>query len=315
MSETMQNRLQHQSGAGAFPHAGYMPVDRSGKKEKDAAACGSDAPQNDQTASGLSPENVQKAEKKMLEGITQEEINEAMLEIAHSHPETVLTRQEGFDVLMMRYDSAIREVRTKLEILNEEMSLRGDSNPISSIITRRKKPQSIYEKLIRQGNEISVKSIEENLNDVAGVRVICPFQDDIYKVAKMLAQQDDITLIQVKDYIKHPKPNGYRSFHMIVEVPVFFSNEKRPMRVEVQIRTVAMDYWASLEHRMKYKKALPVETTAAIYDDLKKCADTIADTDAKMLQIRERINILEREHKATRLDEKNERPDSAVMYK
>ena len=216
---------------------------------------------------------------------------------------------------MMRYDSAIREVRTKLEILNDELSLKRDSNPISSIITRRKKPQSIYEKLIRQGNEITVSSIEENLNDVAGVRVICPFLDDIYKVAKMLAQQDDITLIQVKDYIKHPKPNGYRSFHMIVEVPVFFSNEKRPMRVEVQIRTVAMDYWASLEHRMKYKKALPMETTAAIYDDLKKCADTIADTDAKMLQIRERINVLEREHKATRPDERNERPDTAVMYK
>ena len=246
---------------------------------------------------------------------SEEDINAAVMEIAHSHPETILTRQEGFDILMMRYDSAIREVRTKLEILNDELSLKRDSNPISSIITRRKKPQSIYEKLIRQGNEITVSSIEENLNDVAGVRVICPFLDDIYKVAKMLAQQDDITLIQVKDYIKHPKPNGYRSFHMIVEVPVFFSNEKRPMRVEVQIRTVAMDYWASLEHRMKYKKALPMETTAAIYDDLKKCADTIADTDAKMLQIRERINVLEREHKATRPDERNERPDTAVMYK
>lgn len=235
--------------------------------------------------------------------------------LANQHPEAVLTRQEGFDVLMMRYDSAIREVRTKLEILNDELSLVRDSNPISSIITRRKKPLSIYEKLIRQGNEISVPSIEANLNDVAGVRVICPFLDDIYKVAKMLGQQDDIKLIQVKDYIKNPKANGYRSFHMIVEVPVFFSNEKCPMRVEVQIRTVAMDFWASLEHRMKYKKALPQETTAAIYEDLRKCASTIADTDARMLQIRKRINILERTHKATRLDEKNEKPDTAVMYK
>lgn len=309
MSEaTQESRLQHRSEPGVFSHPGlYMDP-----SEKEKAGVSAESARPESFESGKSGAE-QQADVSCPEEL--DDINAAVMEIAHSHPETILTRQEGFDVLMMRYDSAIREVRTKLEILNDELSLRRDSNPISSIITRRKKPQSIYEKLIRQGNEITVESIEKNLNDVAGVRVICPFLDDIYKVAKMLAQQDDITLIQVKDYIKHPKPNGYRSFHMIVEVPVFFSNEKRPMRVEVQIRTVAMDYWASLEHRMKYKKALPMETTAAIYDDLKKCADTIADTDAKMLQIRERINVLEREHKATRLDEKNERPDTAVMYK
>lgn len=206
-----------------------------------------------------------------------------------NHPEDVLTAFEDFDILMMRYESAIREVRTKLEILNDELSLVGDNSPISSISSRRKKPLSIYEKLIKQDNEITLDSIEENLNDVAGIRVICSFVDDIYKVARMLVQQDDITLIEVKDYIKGPKPNGYRSYHMIVEVPVFFATEKRPMRVEVQIRTVAMDFWASLEHQMRYKKDIPQYKTEEIAKELKACADTIADTDMRMLAIREKI--------------------------
>ena len=166
------------------------------------------------------------------------------------------------DILLMRYESAIREVRTKLEI---------------------------FEKLERQGDELTLSSIQENLNDVAGIRVICGFIDDIYKVAKMLARQDDVRLIQVKDYIKNPKPNGYRSYHMIIEIPVFFSDEKLPMRVEVQIRTVAMNYWASLEHKMKYKQ--DIENAAEIMDMLKECADTIAETDKKMLAIREMIPI------------------------
>ncbi|MBR3053740.1 MAG: GTP pyrophosphokinase family protein [Firmicutes bacterium] len=191
------------------------------------------------------------------------------------------------DELLMRYESAIREVRTKLEILNDELSLAGRQNPITNIISRRKKTISIFEKLVRQGDELSLKSIQENLNDVAGVRVICSFIDDIYKVARMLAQQDDVTLIEVKDYIKNPKPNGYRSYHMIIEIPVFFSNEKRPMRVEVQIRTVAMDFWASLEHRMKYKQ--DIENADEIMRELRECADTIASTDRKMMEIRDKI--------------------------
>ena len=204
--------------------------------------------------------------------------------------EDVTAKLEEYEILMMRYDSAIREVRTKLEILNDELSLTSDSSPIASISSRRKRPESILDKLIRQGNEVSLSSIEKNLNDVAGIRVICSFVDDIYKVARMLTQQDDIRLIQVKDYIKKPKPNGYRSYHMIVEVPVFFSNEKRPMRVEVQIRTVAMDFWASLEHKMRYKKDIPQDKLDRISDELKACADTIADTDMRMLSIRERIS-------------------------
>lgn len=202
-------------------------------------------------------------------------------------PEEMRKFLEGFDILMMRYDSAIREVRTKLEILNDELSMRGQQSPISSISSRRKKPLSIMEKLQRQGDDFTLASIESNLNDVAGIRVICSFVDDIYKVAKMLAQQDDITLVQVKDYIENPKPNGYRSYHMLVDVPVFFSQEKRPMRVEVQIRTIAMDFWANLEHKMKYKR--DVENADEIIAELKECADTIAETDARMMKIREKI--------------------------
>lgn len=205
------------------------------------------------------------------------------------HPEDILLAFEDFEILMMRYESAIREVQTKLEILNAELSVIRDDSPISSIHSRLKKPASIYGKLIRQGNEISLRSVEENLNDVAGIRVICAFIDDIYKVAKMLVRQDDITLIEVKDYIKNPKANGYRSFHMILEIPVFFAEEKKPMRVEVQIRTVAMDFWASLEHQIRYKKGLPRKKADEIAAELKGCADTIAETDRRMLAIKENL--------------------------
>ena len=198
-----------------------------------------------------------------------------------------LAELDKLDDLLMRYEAAIREVRTKLEILNDELSLRGYENPILNIFSRRKKTVNILEKLKRQGDPISLESIQENLNDVAGIRVICSFIDDIYDVANMLVSQDDVTLVSVKDYIQNPKPNGYRSYHMIIEVPIFFSNEKRPMRVEVQIRTVAMDFWASLEHRMKYKQN--VENADEIIQDLKDCADTIAATDAKMMEIRDKI--------------------------
>ena len=149
---------------------------------------------------------------------------------------------------------------------------------------------SIVEKLRRQGNPITIDAISEYLNDVAGIRIICSFIDDIYRVADMLARQDDITVVQVKDYIKNPKLNGYRSYHMIVEVPVFFSEGKMPMRVEIQLRTVAMDFWASLEHQMKYKKSNA--DSPLIAAELKSCAETIAATDARMLGIRRRIEGL-----------------------
>ena len=224
--------------------------------------------------------------------MNEEKTKELMQELLPDDPQETLKILEEFDILMMRYDSAIREVRTKLEILNDELSLLSEQSPISSVSSRRKKTFSILEKLKRQGDTISLKSIQENLNDVAGIRVICSFVDDIYKVARILVQQDDIKLIRVKDYIQNPKPNGYRSYHMIVEVPVFFSNEKRPMRVEVQIRTVAMDFWASLEHQMKYKQ--DIDNAEEIMRELKDCADTIAETDMKMLKIREKIRSLQK---------------------
>lgn len=227
-----------------------------------------------------------------MRAMNEEKTKELMQELLPDDPQETLKILEEFDVLMMRYDSAIREVRTKLEILNDELSLLAEQSPISSVSSRRKKPFSILEKLKRQGDSISLGSIQENLNDVAGIRVICSFVDDIYKVARMLVQQDDIKLIRVKDYIQNPKPNGYRSYHMIVEVPVFFSNEKRPMRVEVQIRTVAMDFWASLEHQMKYKQ--DIDNADEIMTELKECADTIAETDMKMLKIREKIRSLQK---------------------
>lgn len=204
-------------------------------------------------------------------------------------PEEIFKQIENFKELMLTYNSAIREVTTKLEILNDELSLDDGKNPIQFIKSRVKKPLSIVDKLQRLGKEINVESIMGSLNDVAGIRVIASFVDDVYKIADMLVKQDDIFLVEAKDYIKNPKPNGYRSYHLIIEVPVFFSQKKQWVRVEVQIRTVAMDFWASLEHQVKYKKEL--KDTKEIERELKECADTIAATDVQMMNIRNKIEI------------------------
>lgn len=202
-------------------------------------------------------------------------------------PEALVETAVQFQELLMMYQCAIREVKTKLEVLNDELSVRNKRNPIELIESRVKKPASIINKLHRKGLAITVDSVYENLNDVAGIRVICSFIDDIYTVARMLAKQDDITVLAVKDYIRNPKSNGYRSYHMIVEVPVYFSDNKKFLRVEVQIRTKAMDFWASLEHQLKYKKDLP--EAQDIVEELKECADVIAQTDARMQEIHRRI--------------------------
>lgn len=192
-----------------------------------------------------------------------------------------------FRELMMMYNCAIREVRTKLEVLNDELSIRNSRNPIEFIESRIKRPLSIVDKLKRYGEPVNVESIERSLNDVAGIRVICPFIDDIYSVADMLLSQDDITLIKKKDYIESPKPNGYRSLHLILEVPVFFSNQKKPMRVEVQIRTIAMDFWSSVDHQLKYKHDVP--NADELSAQLKECADIISQTDMRMLAIKNQL--------------------------
>ena len=202
-------------------------------------------------------------------------------------PDSFLSEAKQFRELMMMYTCAIREVKTKLEVLNDDLAVRYQRNPIQMIKSRVKKPVSILEKLKRRGYPVSVGSISENLYDVAGIRVICSFVDDIYMIAEMLARQDDVEVLMVKDYIRCPKVNGYRSYHMIIRVPVFFSDRKEKMRVEVQIRTIAMDFWASLDHQMKYKRDM--DDAGEISEDLKECAEIIAQTDRKMLSIRKKI--------------------------
>ncbi len=196
-----------------------------------------------------------------------------------------------FKELMMMYRCAIKEVRTKIEVLSEEFQVNSQRNPIGTIKSRIKEPMSIFEKCQRKHLGLSFESIKENMNDIAGIRVICPFIEDIYVVAEMLTNQDDIKMLQIKDYIQHPKPNGYRSLHIVVEVPIFLSDRKEYIKVEVQIRTIAMDFWASLEHQIHYKKCITDEDEL-IVAELKECADTIFSTDKKMESIRRRLDNL-----------------------
>lgn len=191
--------------------------------------------------------------------------------------------------VMSYYRCAILEVETKFKVLNEQFSLEHERNPIDSIKSRLKSPESIIEKMIRKHLPQKISAIEENLYDVAGIRVICSFVDDIYMLADCLLQQDDIRLIERKDYIKHPKENGYRSLHLIVEIPIFLQNEKRLMKVEVQLRTIAMDFWANLEHKLRYKKNLSEELTRQTEAELSECARMSALLDEKMQNIRNTI--------------------------
>ena len=196
----------------------------------------------------------------------------------------------GYSNLMMMFRCAIREVRTKLEVLDDEFSVRYKRNPITKIQSRVKKPMSVYRKLQKYGLELTEDNILNGLHDVAGVRVICSFIDDIYMIAALMASQDDIKILKVKDYIKNPKPNGYSSYHMIVEIPVFFSKGKTPMKVEIQIRTMAMDFWASLEHQLRYKKNIEeIEGHEEISRRLLACAQTISQTDKEMQEIKRMI--------------------------
>lgn len=178
------------------------------------------------------------------------------------------------------YLSATREIATKLENLNDEFKYTKDRNPIHLIKTRVKTPKSIMDKLLRRGLPLSVESARENLTDIAGIRVICSYIDDIYVIARLLVSQDDIELVRTTDYIKNPKPNGYRSLHLIVTVPVFLSDRTERVKTEIQIRTIAMDFWASLEHELAYK--LTEGKPEAIARELKACADVIAETDRRM---------------------------------
>ena len=212
----------------------------------------------------------------LIEGKSTEEIEEVF---------------QNTERLMTYYRGAMLEVETKLKVLNEEFRLQHERNPIANITSRLKSMESIGEKMRRKCFPMNLSSIEKNLNDVAGIRVICGFLDDIYMLADCLLEQDDIRLIARKDYIKNPKPNGYRSLHLIIEIPIFLQSEKKYVKVEVQIRTVAMESWANLEHRLRYKKDLSPELLARVNQELLDCAQSSNTIDQKMQEIR---NILEK---------------------
>lgn len=201
---------------------------------------------------------------------------------------TLLDTMLDFKDLMLSYSAAIQLLRTRMEILDREFSLRYQRNPINHIETRLKSQTSIMEKMGRKGIPITRENIEENLYDIAGVRVICSYVDDIYLLADALIGQGDIELVERKDYIANPKPNGYRSLHLVVRVPVHFSDSVKPVYAEIQIRTIAMDFWASLEHQIKYKRA--VRDPERIISQLKECADVISRTDLMMQSIRKEMD-------------------------
>ena len=212
---------------------------------------------------------------------------------------SLFTKVENFDYiqektlelqrLMAYYQCAIMEIETKFKVLDTQFSLQHDRNPINTIKSRLKSFPSIIEKLERYNYPFTVTSIEENLNDIAGIRVVCSFLDDVYLLSDALLKQDDITLIQKKDYIASPKENGYRSLHLIVSVPIFLENEKRMMKVEIQLRTIDMDCWASLEHQLKYKKEAIF--TKEMQDSLQACAKLSLELDNRMDELRKKADI------------------------
>ena len=223
-----------------------------------------------------------------MEKVQEEQKIETLDNLLGDNAGNIIEEAKPYLVLMMQYRCAIMEVETKLKVLDAEFSQEYNRNPFESIKSRLKSPVSISDKLRRKGYAVTVENIEKYLKDVAGVRVICSFPDDIYRLAALLEKQDDIILLEKKDYIKNPKPNGYRSLHLILDIPIFLSNEKKHMKVEVQFRTIAMDFWANLEHKLKYKKN--VENSEMIVEQLKKCADSIEKLDYQMQEIRDGID-------------------------
>ncbi len=200
--------------------------------------------------------------------------------------EDIMQGTQDFTKLMTYYKCAMMEIETKFNVLNEEFSLQFDRQPISTIKTRLKKPRSIFQKMAKNSCPLDLESMELYIRDIAGVRVVCSFIDDVYMLADLLLNQDDVTLIEKKDYIKNPKENGYRSLHLIVEIPIFLAHEKKTMKVEIQIRTIAMDFWASLEHQLRYKK--DVFFTDEMSAELNACARLSADLDTRMAELRKK---------------------------
>ena len=217
-------------------------------------------------------------------------ISNSAMNVLYHQTKKIMGRMVDYKELRMIYACAMKEIKTKFEILNTEFQLQYHRNPINSIQTRLKSTASIIEKLVKQNKSIDIDSVEENIHDIAGVRVICSYIDDVYLVAEALLKQDDITLVTRKDYIENPKANGYRSLHLIVKVPVFLSERRLEMEVEVQLRTIAMDFSASLEHQLHYKTDF--DGKDALVDELRKCAETISQTDNDMMKIRSKVENL-----------------------
>jgi len=201
--------------------------------------------------------------------------------------EQIRELKQEFTRFMMSYKFAMDEVKTKIDILNQEFNYTHEYNPIEHVKTRLKTPESILKKVYRKGYELSLSSIKENIHDIAGIRIICSFVSDIYKISEMLAKQEDIQVIMCKDYIKKPKPNGYRSLHLVVKVPVFMSDRVENVSVEIQIRTIAMDFWASLEHKIYYKYDRDVPQD--LISQLKEAAESAAELDRKMENIHKQV--------------------------
>lgn len=226
----------------------------------------------------------------MVNGVLEDEaLKRALLEAVFD--EDMINWSKGvvqkYKRLMAYYRCAMMEVETKFNVLNEEFSLRYDRNPINGIKSRLKRLDSIQEKLHRKQLPFDMQTIETHIHDVAGVRVVCAFVEDVYLLAEALLKQDDVTLVEKKDYIANPKPNGYRSLHLIVTVPIFLEHEKRVMQVEIQLRTIAMDFWASLEHQLRYKKDFAF--TEEMAQELRDCAQLSAQVDLRMDSLRERL--------------------------
>ena len=196
---------------------------------------------------------------------------------------------DSWKTIMFLYNSALKEVGTKLEILNDEFQHVRKYNPIEHIKTRIKTPESIVKKLRRYGYEISIENMVKYINDIAGVRLICSFTSDIYRLAEMIGNQSDLKVLSIKDYIKNPKESGYKSYHMLVSVPIFLSDSVVDTKVEIQIRTIAMDFWASLEHKLRYKKDIPADKAKYLEDEMLACAQISAGLDMRMQNVRDVI--------------------------
>ena len=228
-------------------------------------------PKKKQKGDNMEPMEQKTLQQRLSEVLTDKQIAEQLL----------LTRE-----LMACYKCAMYEVETKFRVLNENFSVQNERNPIESIKTRLKSPESIAKKLNKMGLSMSPETVERELHDVAGVRVICSFLDDIYMLSDCLVNQSDVTLIEKKDYIKNPKANGYRSLHLIIEIPIFLHDHTRNMKVEVQLRTITMESWADLEHKLRYKKDLSEEVQTHIGEELAECAALCNTLDKKMQSVK-----------------------------